>query len=273
MQYFGFDRPSFAFKTYGFGSSEFSPLGLFVGGKQGVWYDPSDKSTLFQDAAGTIPVTKDGDPVALMKDKSGNGNHATQTVSTSRPIYKTDGILHWLQPDGVDDFFNSVGLVPYNGSKFFIATAMAITGGQRSLGPWRFLREGGSSQVATDNLLSEYSTSGAAPLRKSVRQDYPSLVIAYSADVRPTPNTNHVSWNSNSPTGFKSQVIPSQPSLVDAGIKSLTSGNATLSLFRGYEGDLMAGRFYGFIWLSDEITDEARDSANAYLANKAGVML
>lgn len=103
MQYFGFDRPSFAFKTFGFGSSEFSPLDLFAGGKQGAWYDPSDKSMLFQDVAGTVPVTKDGDPVALMRDKSGNGNHAKQTVSASRPVYKTDGILHWLNFDGVDD--------------------------------------------------------------------------------------------------------------------------------------------------------------------------
>lgn len=103
MQYFGFDRPSFGIKTFGFGAN-FDPLDLFAGGKQGVWYDPSDKSTLFQDVAGTVPVTKDGDPVALMRDKSGNGNHATQTVSTARPIYKTDGILHWLNFDGVDDF-------------------------------------------------------------------------------------------------------------------------------------------------------------------------
>lgn len=96
MQYFGFDRPSFALRTLGFGAN-FDPLTLFAGGKQGVWYDPSDKSTLFQDVAGTIPVTKDGDPVALMRDKSGNGNHATQSVSTARPVYK--GLYY----DGVDD--------------------------------------------------------------------------------------------------------------------------------------------------------------------------
>ncbi len=103
MQYFGFDRPSFGIKTFGFGSSEFSPLDLFAGGKQGVWYDPSDKSTLFQDVAGTVPVTKDGDPVGLMRDKSGNDNHAVQSVSAARPVYKTDGVLHWLNFDGVDD--------------------------------------------------------------------------------------------------------------------------------------------------------------------------
>lgn len=43
---------------------------LFLNGKQGVWYDPSDRSTLFQDAGGKIPVTKYGDPVGLMLDKS-----------------------------------------------------------------------------------------------------------------------------------------------------------------------------------------------------------
>lgn len=40
-----------------------------------------------------------------MRDKSGNGNHAVQTASTSRPVYKTDGTLHWLEFDGVDDVF------------------------------------------------------------------------------------------------------------------------------------------------------------------------
>jgi len=73
-----------------------TPLQLFLAGEKGFWYDPSDLSTLFQDAAGTIPVTADGDPVGLMLDKSGNGNHASQSVSGARPVYRTDGVLHWL---------------------------------------------------------------------------------------------------------------------------------------------------------------------------------
>ena len=47
----------------------FNPQTLFLSGKQGAWYDPSDLSTLFQDAAGTIPVTGTGQPVGLMLDK------------------------------------------------------------------------------------------------------------------------------------------------------------------------------------------------------------
>ena len=43
---------------------------LFAPATSGVWYDPSDLSTLFQDAAGTLPVTGVEQPVGLMLDKS-----------------------------------------------------------------------------------------------------------------------------------------------------------------------------------------------------------
>ena len=241
----------------------FNPLSLFAGGKQGVWYDPSDKSTLFQDVAGTVPVTKDGDPVGLMLDKSqglgvnlwsdinvsivnnnnnstdtmgaykdlrmintassglgyprfsfniglevgkryyvkgvlkgtlsklasirlstsgstsvvsfntltgvfigcviaestifqvatnlsigeyleissieireAKGNHATQSVSTARPLYKTDGILHWIDTDAIDDslviplalgsktFTLGLGYIPVDGDAFVLVNSI-----------------------------------------------------------------------------------------------------------------------------------------------------
>lgn len=52
------------------GGSPFSPLSLFAGGAPGAWYDPSDYTTLFQDSAGTTPVTAVEQPVGLMLDKS-----------------------------------------------------------------------------------------------------------------------------------------------------------------------------------------------------------
>jgi hypothetical protein len=48
----------------------FSPAVLFANNEPGVWYDPSDLTTLFQDTAGTTPVTTPGQTVALMLDKS-----------------------------------------------------------------------------------------------------------------------------------------------------------------------------------------------------------
>ena len=68
------------------GINGISPASLFAAGEQGVWYDPSDMSTLFQDAAGTTPVTAVEQPVGLMLDKSGRGNHASQPTTTARPI-------------------------------------------------------------------------------------------------------------------------------------------------------------------------------------------
>lgn len=61
--------------------------GIFADGTQGAWYDPSDLTTLFQDSAGTTPVTAVEQPVGLMRDKSGRGNHAFQSTSASRPTY------------------------------------------------------------------------------------------------------------------------------------------------------------------------------------------
>ena len=43
---------------------------LFANNEQGFFYDPNDLSTIYQDAAGTIPVTAAGQPVGLMLDKS-----------------------------------------------------------------------------------------------------------------------------------------------------------------------------------------------------------
>ncbi len=48
----------------------FSPASLFLAGEPGAWYDPSDLSTLYQDAAGTTPVTAVGQTVGLVLDKS-----------------------------------------------------------------------------------------------------------------------------------------------------------------------------------------------------------
>lgn len=79
---------------------------LFSNNEVGFAYDPNDLSTLYQDAAGTIPVTSAGQPVGLMLDKSGRGNHARQTTSASRPILRRNATTgaYYLEFDGTDDF-------------------------------------------------------------------------------------------------------------------------------------------------------------------------
>lgn len=83
---------------------KWTPLSLFYNGEQGAWYDPSDLSTLFQDSAGTTPVTTVGQSVGKMLDKSGRGNHALQATAAQKPTYQVDGSgFAYLLFDGVDD--------------------------------------------------------------------------------------------------------------------------------------------------------------------------
>ena len=66
---------------------------LFANNEQGFAYDPNDLTTMFQDAAGTVPVTGVGQAVGLIRDKSGRNNHAFQTTSSARPIFQQKPIL------------------------------------------------------------------------------------------------------------------------------------------------------------------------------------
>jgi len=67
---------------------------LFANNEQGFVYDPNDLSTMFQDSAGTIPVTAVGQPVGLMLDKSKGvvlgSELASVTEVVSLPI---DGVV------------------------------------------------------------------------------------------------------------------------------------------------------------------------------------
>lgn len=63
----------------------FSPASLYSDGSQGAWYDNSNMSTLFQDAAGTTPAVLES-PVGKQLDLSGRGNHRSQATSANRPL-------------------------------------------------------------------------------------------------------------------------------------------------------------------------------------------
>lgn len=100
-----------------------SPTSLYASSQEGFWYDPSDLSTLFQDAAGTIPVTASGQPVARVNDKSGKGRHWTVQGGTSgaRPTLVISGGLYALDFDGVDDALLHTGTMPTGLLDVFLA--------------------------------------------------------------------------------------------------------------------------------------------------------
>lgn len=78
---FGFALPHWKILSGGF-----SPAQLFTGGTPGPWFDGSDFSTMFQDRAGTLPVTALEQTVGLWLDKSGNGIIAVAPNDGSRGV-------------------------------------------------------------------------------------------------------------------------------------------------------------------------------------------
>lgn len=108
----------------------------------GAWFDPEDMSTMFQDAAGTTPVTALEQPVGKWLDKSGNGNHATQSITASRPtlsarynlLTKTEDFSDaaWVKSAGgaasIPVITNNYGIAP-DGSSTACRIQLALNGG------------------------------------------------------------------------------------------------------------------------------------------------
>lgn len=228
-----------------------SPESFFAGGKQGVWYDPSDKSTLFQDVEGTVPVTKDGDPVALMRDKSGNGNHATQKVSTARPVYKTDGILHWLKFDGVDDLIasNDFGLVQPH------TYAVASTLTSDMLGAGRYIVDGLSRLSSSLNV----KYTAARIFSGTGTYEPPLLEVGKRVFVAKFVGSNSTLLN-NGIAGAVRMVGSENPKGVTLGATGTGTSPSDASI-------------YGFISVSRVTTNTEDLAINTYLAAKSGVML
>lgn len=136
---------SLALRQWGAGAG-FSPLSLFASGEQGAWFDPSDLSTMFQDYAGTIPVTADGQPVGLILDKS-NGLAATAT-----PIDGAMNTATWTKGTGWSSSGpRSISCDGTNGSTSDCGAAYTKPTG--SLVRWTF------NIVSISGVVSVYSSS------------------------------------------------------------------------------------------------------------------
>lgn len=106
-------------------NTPWTPALLFDGSVKGLWIDPQDRSTLFQDTAGATPVTDLGQSIARINDKSGQGNHFTQGTALSRPQYNWDDQQQeYLYFDGVNDWLSAAA---YNWGVDAVTVVAAFT--------------------------------------------------------------------------------------------------------------------------------------------------
>jgi hypothetical protein len=101
-----------------------NPINLFIGVTTGGWWDFTDITTLFQDTAGTTPVTATGQKIALCKDKSGLGFDAVQATSGAQATWEQDADgINFAQFNGAQ--FYTCGLAT-NVDNFVMAWCMAV---------------------------------------------------------------------------------------------------------------------------------------------------
>lgn len=131
-----------------------TPIGtlLFSASEPGAWYDPSDMSTLFQDSAGTTPVTAVEQPVGRMLDKSGRGNHATQATTTKRPVLSRRVNLHRFNTEN----FSNTGKLKSGTGLEPVVTPNYAAAPDGSMSAVRVQLDSGAGTTSTDySILSD----------------------------------------------------------------------------------------------------------------------
>jgi SPP1 family predicted phage head-tail adaptor len=247
--------------------SGFDPATLFASGEQGAWYDPSDFSTMFQDTDGTTPVTAVGQAVARINDKSGRGNHATQSNATARPILRQDSSgFYYLEFDRVDD---RLATASFNMASTAVTAAAAII---RSASGSANLFSFTTSNENENNSFVLWSCRAITANDMGIAGRVTTTRTAISAgQAVGTQQIIRASWDTSAPSMSlvlnKSQIASSDQSMGSGsfGNKPLTIGSTATG------GNFYLGRLYGALIVSRLLSEQERDDLDNSLGSLCGL--
>ena len=243
-------------------------LPIFRLSTQGFWYDPSDFSTMFQDSAGTIPVTAAGQQVGKILDKSPFANHLTQSTEANRPTLAIDALgYYYLSYDGVNDLESATIDFSASDKLTVVAsfkTALASDYSVMSLGA--VTTEAGTFDFGTYLGGAILYRSGATPFGARATSSLGASVVTVSA-------TCDLAGATQATENPALRVDGSQYSLTDYGSGDTGGGNFgnyTFKLGGGlYQLD---GRIYGALGFDIVLTTEQLEIVEAYLNSKSGLL-
>ena len=237
----------------------FDPVSLFANGEAGAVIDPSDFSTMFQDSAGTIPVTSVGQPVGLIKNRVGDFAHFAQNTTTKRPILRQDGGLYYLDFDGVDDWM-ALGSSYAMGLEVTAAAALLVRSyrnmssgaywGDSAGHAWgmRWSHAANSVRFVNGSETTHVTAAEGFPHVLSLRARRTGAGVMY-------PRVDGVDGGSKS--GGASTTLYSRAWLMMG------------SVFN----DSVDGRFYGGMFISRDLSLGELSSVEAWLSRRSGVTL
>lgn len=247
----------------------FTPFVLFSGGESGAWFDPSDISTLYQDAAGTTPVTSTGQAVALMLDKSGRGNNATQSITLSRPIYRVDtNGFPYLEFDGSDDFMSTSAI------NFTSTNKMTLFAGVRKLTDAAVgsIMELSAAGIGTNGTIGVLAPSSATLPNYRTSSRGTAITSVASPNNYAAPNTAVLGVTSD----IAAPLLTLRVNGAEVGASVATQGTGTYgnhAMFIGRRGGTSLpfnGRLYGLILRGAATTAALISQTETWLNQRTG---
>lgn len=237
-------------------SQVFSPEQLFADGGNGCWYDPYDLSTMFQDAAGTMQVTSDGDPVALWKDKSGNNNDVDAS-STDPATFRTNGTLNWVELGDNNErlLTDNLGFPSRDSPTHQFAAIQNLASPPSNAGVMNINRTGGNNEQRAVGFQDD----------TTLKVDARGLAALAAID---SSQNKHVYEGYFSGSTIRGTVNNSTEDSVTGTINTTTD---TFVLGQGITSDRVAHKNFGTIIVAYKLSDDQRTKIYRWLAEKAGI--
>lgn len=249
------------------GRKPWTPYDLFEVGVEMAWYNPANLASMWQDTAATIPVTADGQLVARIDDSYGVGPYLANADIAQQPVYRTDGVKHWLEFDGVDDYLNSsiAGWTP-------LTVSSAIT---QCTAANRVSETGASAHVASnfasnraEGYLTYYPASSTAPFFCVIRKDDTNYNISTAGmAVDTTPRVGTLRWDgSNTERRLLYNDITKTGAATPAGtVDSSLVGVYSLGKSASANSNYLNGNCWGALVFGKALTNDEMDKLQEFM--------
>ena len=172
------------------GGEAFNPRTLFSNNEQGLWLDPSDFSTMWQDAAGDTPVTAAGDVVGLILDKSRSGPSMGSNQITNGGF---DADSDWTKGTGWS--IGSGVATKSAGSASVLSQAQTMTAGRYYIVTYTITRSAGTitPQFAGGSTVSGTARSSSGTFTDIMTAASGNNTVQFSADASFAGTVDNVS--------------------------------------------------------------------------------
>jgi hypothetical protein len=244
---------------------------LFAQGEQGVWYDPGDLSTLFQDAGATTRVTATGQTVALARDKSGRGNHLTLSNCT---LQQDAAGFRYLSFNGTDTggVTSSINLTGTDKLTVFAGVYKVNDVAQGTI------IETASAPLTVNGTVGLVASSGAGPnylFRLYHTTDNNRTTSAYAA---PVASVLSASMNLAATLQVDQLIarVNGVAPVLTGGVATSVGAFANQPLYVGRRGGTtnpLNGRLYGLIVRGAATDPSALGNVERYIGSRMGIAL